>query len=333
MSYYRKLCLVLSVLALVSFGSSAMAADLSGKKVVVVSGINKDKIDATGYYMYYEGINEVFKEVNITPVYQYAEMTYKVNDEEKKAAGDAAIAKAKAEKPDLIVSLDDDALKWIGARIDDIPVVFGAIYSSPKALGLPKPNVTGIMRASYAADIWKLTKKLVGVNTVGLLSKESLPMAGVKQYLAAGAPKLEAYSGVLFKDMIMCNTFEEWQKAVNTFPYDFIYLADTSRITRDGKELPREELTRWTVDNAKVPVIGASERDVAAGAMLSIVTSERALGQLVAQEAIGILKGDPVSQEYKQSKQGKLLFNAKTIQKYKVDVPYEIMSTAEKVFE
>ncbi len=331
MNYFKLLFLCL--IALVLFGGSAMADDLSGKKVVVVSGINKDKVQAIDYYMYYDGINEVFKEVNITPIYQWAEMTYKVTDEDKKAAGDAAIAKAKAEKPDLIIALDDDALKWVGARIDDIPIVFGAVFASPKALGLPKPNVTGITRASYAADIWKLTKKLFDVKTVGMLSKYSLPMAGAKQYLTAGAQKIEAYSGVLFKDMIMCNTFEEWQKAVNTFPYDFIYLADTSRITKDGKEMSRDELVQWTVVNAKVPVTGATEKDVAAGALLSIITSKRALGHMVAQESIGILKGGPISQEYKQSKKGSLLFNAKTIQKYKVDIPYEIMSTAEKVFE
>ncbi|MDA8137695.1 MAG: hypothetical protein M0036_03495 [Desulfobacteraceae bacterium] len=39
---------------------------------------------------------------------------------------------------------------------------------------------------------------------------------------------LEKDSDVKHSGMILCGKFEQWEKAVTTFQYDFIGLADTS---------------------------------------------------------------------------------------------------------
>ena len=47
-----------------------------------------------------------------------------------------------------------------------------------------------------------------------------------------------------------------------------------------------------------------------------------------------ILSGTPVSEvPIQPSSKGKLVINAKTAQKYNIDIPYEILSSAEKVYE
>ena len=95
-----------------------------------------------------------------------------------------------------------------------------------------------------------------------------------------------------------------------------------------------EETVRWTVENSKVPVIAATERDVKAGAMFSIVTSEKEIGREVGIITLKILAGTPVSEiPIHASAKGKLVINAKTADKYKVDIPFDILSTAETVFE
>lgn len=325
---------MINLLFLILIGGNLMAADLSGKKVVVISGVSEESSgNILGYKFIYDGINEVLKPAGITPVYQWVEMDTLPSDEAKTAAADEAIAKARAVKPDLIVTLNDDALKFIGARIDDIPVIFSWVFGAPSSLGMPKDNVTGIIRKSYAVDIWRMAKRLMEVETVGMLSKYSLTVEGVKKTLLAKADLLEKASGVRFKDMIMCNTFDEWQKAVKEFPYDLLYLADTSRITKDGKAMNSADLTAWTVANAKVPVIAAAEKDVAAGALYSIVTSENGIGKMVAETAIGILNGGEVNQAYQASKKGKFVVNLKTAVQKKTEIPYEILATADKVYE
>jgi ABC-type uncharacterized transport system substrate-binding protein len=120
---------------------------------------------------------------------------------------------------------------------------------------------------------------------------------------------------------------------VDTFPEDFIYLADTSRMVKNGKSLSREELSAWIVENSKVPVIAAAEVDVKGGALFSIVSSEQGMGQTAAELALRILNGESPPQVYTISKKGKLLFNLKTANKYKIEIPYELLASADKIYE
>lgn len=330
MSKIKITCLILCVLVFGLFANTAFAA----KKVVVISGVSETNAKEIGYHMIYDGINESFKPAGIVPEYQWVNIDAMPDAAAKEAAGMAAVEKAKASKPDLVIVINDDCLKYVGSKFDTIPVVFTYIFGQPATLGLPKANITGVTRVSYAADIWALANKLFGAKTVALLSKKSASMEGVRKYLFAGADKLKAASGVQYKEMYLLDTFEEWEKAVMTFPENFIYLADTSRILKDGKELPRAETTAWTVANSKVPVVGATEADVAAGALYAIVTSEKALGINAAEVAQKVLSGTaPADIPYVPSKKGKLVINAKTAQKYKLEIPYDILSSAEKVYE
>ena len=245
------------------------------------------------------------------------------------------VAKVKAMKPDLVISLSDDALRHVGLKFTEVPVVFGFVFGDPtKVPGLPRENITGVVRKSYAADNFALAKKLLGVKTVAMVSKDSESMAAVKGYMAAGADKLEAATGVHYLGMDLVNTFEEWKNAVLATPAEFIYLADASRITRGGEEMPRAEVTRWTVDNAKVPVIAALEDDVEAGALFAIVTSFTDNGQVTAELGTKILSGTPPADiPYTPSTKGRLVINAATAKKMNVNIPYEILSTAEKIYE
>ncbi len=326
MNRFKIACLVICILAFGFFANTAFA-----KKVVIISGVAEKNVTDIGYNLIHDGIKEVFSSEGTTLEFQYIALEKKG---EKEEAGMAAVARAKASNPDLVITINDDCLKYVGMKFDNIPVVFAYIFGKPASFGLPKANVTGVTRRSYAADIWALANKLLGVKTVALMSKDSVSMQNVRKYLFAGADKLEAASGVRYKEMYLINTFEDWEKSVKAFPEDFIYLADTSRIKKGDKTLTREETTSWTVANSSKPVIAATERDVAAGAMFAIVTSERAIGINAAEIAKKILAGTAPSEiKYVQSKKGKLVVNMKTAQQYKIEIPYDILSSAEKVYE
>ncbi len=324
-------CLMACMLMVTLFAGNALAA----KKVLVINGVTEAEAKRIGNYeLVYNGIKEGLATVGIEPEFQYIELDSYKSDEEKNAAGDKAIETALAAKPDLIITLNDNCLKYVGSRIDSVPVVFAYIFGKPETLGMPKDNATGVLRRSYAVDIWGTAHKLLGAKTVALMSKDGMSMRGVRKYLTAMADKLEAGSGVRYKEMYLLNTFEEWKAAVDSFPEDFIYLADTSRITEGDKVLSREEITRWTVDNAKVPVIAATEADVKAGALFAIVTSEHAIGLAAAELAVKVLNGTaPKDIPYFSSTNGKLVVNVKTAQTSKVEIPYEILSSAEAIYE
>jgi putative tryptophan/tyrosine transport system substrate-binding protein len=307
---------------------------LAGKKVLVLLGSTQESAIRAGHDVVYEGIHSILKPAGIVPDFLWVDLDSLPSAELKLAAAKAAIPKIRAINPDLIISVSDECVALFGQQIDDIPMVFTLVFGAPASMGLPKTNITGVLRRSYAVDIWAMAKKLLNVNTVEMISKKSSAMEGVKQYLSAGADKLAAASGVRYMDMYLVDTFDEWQDRVKNISADFIYLADTSRISQGDKILTRIEISRWTADNAKVPVIAAAEEDVAGGALFSIVTSEEAQGAHAAEIALRILNGAaPSDIPYETSVKGKLVINAATAEKMKVEIPYEILSSAEAIFE
>lgn len=325
-SYWIVLCVLVSL--------CVAGPSLAAKKVVVISGVTEQNALESGNKAVCEGIKESFKPAGIEPVFLWVELDSLATEEAKSAAADTVIASARALKPDLIMTINDNILKYVVTKVADLPVVFCWIFNPPQVLGLPKDNITGVTRGSYAADIWIMTKQLTGGKTVALLSKNNPSMAGVKAYLAAGADKLEAASGVRYKEMYLVDTFDAWKNVVNTFACDFIYLADTSRLKDGDRELPRKEAVGWTVEHSKVPVVAATEADVEDGALFAIVTSERTIGMQAAESALKILNGTSPSQvPYVTSTKGKLVINIKTAQKYKMDIPYDLLASADKVYE
>lgn len=167
-----------------------------------------------------------------------------------------------------------------------------------------------------------------------MIGKNSLSMAGIKKRMMEKAGELEKVSGVRFLDMYLCDTFEQWQHHIRNWPADFIYLTDTSRIHEGDIMLSSEEIVRWTVENAKVPVIAANEKDTEAGAVYSIVISENETGLQIGVLVLEILSGTPVSKlPYRSSTKGRLVINTKTVTKMGLEIPYDILSIADKIYE
>ena len=136
------------------------------------------------------------------------------------------------------------------------------------------------------------------------------------------------------KEMYLCDTLDEWKTHVNNWTEDFIYLADVSRLKEGDREVSGTEVVQWTVANAKVPVVAASEEAARDGALFAIVTSEELWGKQVGNMVVKILKGTPVAEIPMETvMNGKLLINGKTAVSKNIDIPYEIISSADHVFE
>ena len=307
---------------------------LAGKKALIVMGVSEGETkNISVLKKSSDGIVEVLKTAGVAHQILYAGLVYAPNDAAKSAEAKAAVVKIRQIKPDLIFVLGDDTLKHIGALVDDIPIVFTYVYGDdPREWGLPKANISGVTRRSFAPDIFGLTRKLTGAQTVTVLGNAST-MAGVRVALMSRADQLEKITGVKILDVKLCNTFEEWKEFVRSCPADFIYLTDTSMIIKDGKPLERRETTGWTVENSKVPVVAATDLDTSAGALFAILNDERKWGQQAGEMAVRILSGTPISEMPVESmREGALVINSKTAQKYRIDIPYEVLSSAAEIY-
>lgn len=324
-----KVCWIALILATFVSAGDALAA----RKVIVVTGIdeiNTKRISTIRPVI--EGIKEGLNKKNIALEFIYVELT-EIDDSIKEPVGATAIARAMVHKPDLIITLTDDALKYVGAKISDVPVVFTWVVNNPTALGLPKENVTGFTRSSHATMIWSLARKLTGADTVSVLGKDNEAMQGAKEYLNSNNSELKWLSGVTLEEIYLVDNFSQWAKKVKECKSGMIYLADTDLIDRNGP-MKSEDLVRWTVNNAKVPVIAASEKDVKAGALLAIDASAKDIGLSAAEIAVKILNGTkPSDIPYSTSVKGALVINEWTARKYGIRIPEEVLSMAAKVYD
>ena len=304
-------------------------------KVVIVPGLNEAEAKSVSTYApFFKGIEDVLSANNTTWEYHYVGLDGALDDTERFAIGKKAISAIKALNPDVIIAVNDNVVKFVATEAGTTPVVAGFFWGSPESLGLPTANITGVARRSFAADIWSMTNQIFGATTVSLLSKNSFSMAQIRTGILGKADVLEKASGVRVKEMYLCDTYDEWKKHVNNWSEDIIYLADASRLMAGDKEIPADEVVRWTVENAKVPVVGANEEAARDGAVLAIVTSEEIWGRQTGEMAVKIINGTPVSEIPVESVvKGKLIINGKTAMDKGIDIPYEIISSADQVYE
>ncbi|MBA3029881.1 MAG: hypothetical protein FP816_13900 [Desulfobacteraceae bacterium] len=324
-----------AVILMMAMGILFSGAAYASEKILVIPGVSE--ATATSMETYQDcikGITETLGTKGLVPEFLYVDLDDAPDDMVREQLGKSTAQKVKEMAPKVVMVLNDNAVKYIGLNITEVPVVFAFVFGAPETLGLPKTNITGVARRSYAVDNWKMAKDLTGAKTVALLSKAGFSMAGVKQVLSAQAAGLEKLSGVKYMDMFLCETFDEWQNHVKNWPAEMIYLADTSRLKQGDKEISRAEVVIWTVANSMVPVIASNEEDTENGALFSVVTSTKHWGIQATEMTLKILAGTPVEQIPMETvNKGALLVNAKTAAKMGVEIPYEILSTADAVFE
>ena len=329
----RSMCSILSVsVFLVLF---CMGNAMAENKALVLVGVLEDQaLAGSGLTSCIEAIKEGLKSENIPADILFSNLDETQGEAVVKAEAKKTIEKIRQIKPGVLIVLNDYDIKYVATQIDDIPVVAAYFFSAPQMLGLPKPNITGITRGSYAPDMWKMANQLTGGKTVGMLSKKSFAMEGIRKAMFARAAALEQASGVKFSEMYLCDTFEEWQNQVKNWSEDLMYIIDTSRLNDGDREVMPEETVKWTVENTKVPIFAVNEYDVRYGALFSIVTSDASWGHQAVQMAKKILAGTPVSEIPMETvNKGSLLVNAKTAEKLKVDIPYEILESADHIYE
>ncbi len=329
MSWWKINRWIICVVFFVLLAGSAQAS----QKVTVITGIGKVNTKRIGTIQpVFDGIREVLLRRGIVPEFEYVELAG-VDDAIKEGVGLSASALALRHNPDVVITLTDDALKYVGTRIDNTPVVFAYIYSNPMGLGLPKSNITGVTRSSHAVQIWKLARELTGADKVIMLSKNNEAMQGAKKALEANASGLRVASGVKLTAVHLVDRFRDWADVVKNCRTGMIYLADTSRVDRNGP-MKDEDLVHWTVQNAHVPVIAAAEKDVKAGALLAVVADDKQVGINAARLAIRILDGArPSDIPYVTTTQGALVINKEAARKFDVQIPRAVLSSAMKIYE
>ncbi len=181
--------------------------------------------------------------------------------------------------PDVLLLLDDEAAVRIAGALPEstLPMVVVGLSVDEAEYGLERPNILAIHETVQAVPTLRLARTLSAeeLQKVTILSDVSLSGAASArqaQQRLEEAPEFEVQVTLQLTD-----SWEGWQRYVEeelAGAAHIVLLGQHAHLfDAEGRLVPEDEVLRWTLRNAPVPVFGLWLRAVQEGAAASLALS------------------------------------------------------------
>lgn len=205
----------------------------------------------------------------------YFEMdTKRIPSNEFRQKALSALDEVQRRKPDIVVLMDDNALRLLGDSISklNIPVVFMGINSNPRlyfSSGVLPQNVTGVLERPLlersAASIFHIltpkTKKIL------LMMDNGVTSDAIIQTSLYGKSVIHRSNYVV--DTYLTNSYSDWKNKVNTISakdYDALIISNYAALKDDNdKHVPLDSTSRWTSQHSSIPLFAFWKYSVGKG--------------------------------------------------------------------
>ena len=206
--------------------------------------------------------------------------------------GKAARALVEQWAPHLIYTTDDDAQDLVTRHYLNTPIiqVFSGVNKTPESYGFDKANnVTGVVEHEHFAESVQLLKRIVPGMKRLVVVLDDAPMWGpvIERMKAAKLPP-----DVRIVGWETIRTFDEYKQRIKAYPEmaDAIALIGIFNFKDGaGKNVPYQEVQRWTVENSSLPDLGFWVDRVHHGTLVAVTVSEREQGLAAGRLARQIL--------------------------------------------
>jgi ABC-type uncharacterized transport system substrate-binding protein len=288
---------VLSIFILLAF---VVHKNISRKNILVVHSYSSD-------YTWCKDINSEIEKVlkkqeHIVFRTLYMDTKRNPSDEYKTRAGKMVDKIIDYYKPDVILTVDDDAQKFVSINHlnEKMAIVFTGVNNTPEAYGFDKAdNVTGILERiplDGLKDAFNLLFDKANNKTrrIAHISDMSKPNKFDDEYLNS----YKNWAPLDLQKTRFAETFEEWKQFIleANKELDGVIIMNYRKLSRSSSDkslvLPKEVM-EWTMKNIKIPLIGTNGFVVEDGASLAIATSPYEQGRVGAELALAIANGKP----------------------------------------
>lgn len=322
------------VLAAVLAAPSAAAADNGLKKVLVVHSYHEDQIGHVDEMT--AGIEAALRHSGTSIHYFHMDTKRHTDLAWKRSAGAEAVRTTETLRPDLVITMDDNAQRYFAqdfATRPDAPVfVFGGVNADPALYGFPRENVTGVIERPNVRESLDLLKKIVpGVRRMVMLMDKSPTTDAFVSYCRSLDLPLErvAYE--------QARTFDDWKAVVASYRQRAdafgLYTSRTVRRSDDDSgHVPEKELVAYLNDHGKLPTVGFFDTAANAGLLCGISVSMKEQGFAAGRIARGILDGrSPADFPVRPTSNGRIQLNLVTAEALGILIPYHIIRNAQVV--
>ncbi|MBF0289711.1 MAG: hypothetical protein HQM14_18005 [SAR324 cluster bacterium] len=244
------------------------------------------------------------------------------------------------QKPDLIMTADDNALKYLAPEFEkiDSPVVFYGVNNNPRVYfknGKIPENITGILERRMLIPLGRMIKNLVPIqkNRFLILFDDSQT---TKAHLAITlhGKKNISFDGTTI-EWQSHSYYDDWQNAVTRAAqtYDAIIVENwyTVKQRSTGQTVDANEVLTWTGQHSPVPVFGSIPHSVGAKKFIgAMVLTGSSHGRDAAKMALAILdeKKKPKDLTILTTKPDKYYFNQNNLQKFNLTLPANLQREA-----
>ncbi len=257
-------------------------------------------------------------------------------------------AAAKARKviaeyaPKVVIAVDDNAQKYVARNYVDnsrIQFVFCGVNANPKAYGYPSRNVTGILERAYPKQVLEMLKRInPEIENVVWVSDDSQTGSGVLPRVRDMADSNELPLKIV--DYARPSTFAQWKRTIQRYNQNpgvhafIIPLYHTVKNSSGDKSVTAAAVMKWTVKNTSKPIVGFWPFSTDDGALCAVAVDPHEHGKVAALMAKQILSGKSASDiPMVVNKNGYVILNLKTAHQLDIDVPFEVIQSADRIIE
>ena len=239
-------------------------------------------------------------------------------------------------KPDLIYTSDDDAQELVTRYYLNTPVnlVFSGVNKAPEVYGFDKAgNISGVIEHEHFGESVRLLKRIVPKLKRLVVVLDDAPMWDpvVARMKAAALP--EEVSIVGWETI---KTYANYRKRIAAYPKiaDAIALLGIFNFKDEaGRNVPYQEVLRWTAENSTLPDLGFWIDRVYYGTLVAVTVSEREQGLAAGRIARAILREgkSPKSLPMLPTSRGLPVVSLARARKLGIKMPSEVLLSAEVV--
>ncbi len=285
-------------------------------------------------------------ETNLT-VQTFFMDTYKTNNTQEliKAQGELALEAIRQFKPDLLVTIDDNAFRTVVPALLDQPVavVFTGLNGQPEDYSnsfrfmesreRPGHNVTGVYEKLHIKDAVRIMSHILpDLKKVRVLTDQSPTGKAIARQVAlelAGGPPLPCQV-----EPRVIASWEDFRKEIDEINRDkatgAYYLGTVMLKDQEGKVYTAPQMIDWDLKKCRKPAMPINYSYCRLGLFGGASVDFKAMGKQAGNMAVAIFNGTaPGEIPIADAERYALVFNVKRAQKLGVVIPLDILSAAD----
>lgn len=296
-------------------------------------------------YDWVQGVNKGFDSVLSRPdldiEYFYMDTKRNPGKDWKLEAGRLAKSHVDRIQPEVVIAVDDNAQAYFASAYKGKirpQIVFCGVNSDPEKYGYLPGNTAGILERTYLHQVLTLLKQMIPqAKTIAYISDDSATSDEVM-----ARTKVLAENGDLplrIVDFYRPSTFPAWKKTIEACQadrtIDALLIPLYHTVKKDetiAKSMAPKEVMKWTTDHTRIPIVGFWPFSPADGALFAVAVNPVEHGRVAGLMAMQLLAGkSPKEVGIITNKDGFVIINVKTAQKLGLNVPFDMLRSADRV--